>query len=804
METIEINPDMNLQEQLKQAQLDLLDIKNIATDMQSAKKILPAELTLNVSSTTLVSDNSSANMVEFASFPQKVSAVASFEMDGEFSSSVSGIRTSFPIEDCDASISNAPLASESLGSSASFQIANNESSESKTIAITSEMTSADQDAKMEEYLYQDMSQESLLDDDANAASAALDDQTQMNSQSATTIPSSQAADVLRHGISRYAPYGTRFAALMRDGTYKMSHIAGDLANRARTRGEKGGRVELALVTHKGEREQLDSALSFYENANTKAYAFGPRPGPSEVLNHLKELGIDWDYRKGENVKLLQRNASNFFKRMMEHARRLSHPLAEAYSLPSAPSNATMIAPSVPAPQPSVAPAVEADPSVRKAAAILASMMFAKIEEEPIDEDQDEMDIDHNTDYSYQSIVSSSSHSKNDRYSYGEDISDSTRITDWGRPKHHAGSFYYEVCRHTAAELSAEKEYYDKAAESFDWTSVEDVTSAYKPNRVVAPSRRPALPSLAKPKRGYYHGNGSDSEFDEWGNGNRSARNGVSSSVSKKQKVIVEKSQTFTPSAPRQRQAPKAFISNGSVPSTAPPAVIRKGREGLSAGVFLKGLSRHSPYGTRFCATMPNGEKRESYLAGDLADRVRSGPGGGELLLVLHAGEIDQLQSAWEFVVSHEDSYNIGAGQVLEYLRQVGKDANHRKPGTALLQKNAGNFFKRVQEYGKRKTADPNYLSMTPRFSNEEAQPERQQPAPATFSAAETDIPSLSTSVTVNSSTHESSSIDVPTTSDSSISLVNGQEDVFNLNANEILQVDEKDLLPVDLPASIAL
>ena len=63
----------------------------------------------------------------------------------------------------------------------------------------------------------------------------------------------------------------------------------------------------------------------------------------EKISNLKDIGIDWDYRKGDNVKLLQRNSSNFFKRMMEHARRLSHPLAENYAIPSAPANATMVA-----------------------------------------------------------------------------------------------------------------------------------------------------------------------------------------------------------------------------------------------------------------------------------------------------------------------------------------------------------------------------------------------------------------------------------------------------------------------------
>lgn len=572
-------------------------------------------------------------------------------------------------------------------------------------------------------LYQDVSQVTLEDnEDQVSGSVLLSDQpTDRPAPIQKSLDEDPGcASSLRHGISRYAPYGTRFAALMKDGSYKMSHIAGDLANRARSKSGKGGRADLVLVTHDGEREQLEAALAFYENATNK-YVFGPRPGPSEVLSHLKELGIDWDYRKGENVKLLQRNASNFFKRMMEHARRLQHILAEPYSVPPAPPNATMIinsstsltsaAPALtPAPTPA---AVEAD--VRKAAVILTSMMFAKPEAEEAaypEEFSDEMDIELSDDYSNQSnsvfqrsfdtINSSQSSLPNKRHEIDND-----RVTDWSRPKHLPGSFYFEVCRHTVQSLQEENEFYSKTAETFDWSLVEDVTSAYKPNRVF--QRAPP-----KIKRSYQYGFESDSDFEEF-RGAPQPRSGP-----KKQKIAVDRSYSqqpekpFSTPVPRQRQAPKAFVSNGSVVSTAPQAVIRKGREGLSAGVFLKGLSRHSPYGTRFCATMPSGEKRESYLAGDLADRVRTGPGGGELLLVLHPGEIDQLQSAWEFVLSQVDVYNVGAGQVLEHLRLVGKDANHRKPGTVLLQKNAGNFFKRVQEYGKRKQCDPNYLSFTPR------------------------------------------------------------------------------------------
>nr|KAJ3418837.1 hypothetical protein HK105_007768 [Polyrhizophydium stewartii] len=128
-----------------------------------------------------------------------------------------------------------------------------------------------------------------------------------------------SGDNPRHGISRYAPYGTRFAATMKDGTIRTSHVAGDLANRARMRNGRGARVDLVLVPHQGEMQQLECAWAYCEAAILRGMG---RPGPSDVLNHLRDADIDNDYRKGGGVKLLQRNASNFYKRMMEYGRRL--------------------------------------------------------------------------------------------------------------------------------------------------------------------------------------------------------------------------------------------------------------------------------------------------------------------------------------------------------------------------------------------------------------------------------------------------------------------------------------------------
>jgi hypothetical protein len=49
-----------------------------------------------------------------------------------------------------------------------------------------------------------------------------------------------------HGVSRYAPYGTRFGATMPNGTFKMSHAAGDLSERKGSKDGRGRRSELGI------------------------------------------------------------------------------------------------------------------------------------------------------------------------------------------------------------------------------------------------------------------------------------------------------------------------------------------------------------------------------------------------------------------------------------------------------------------------------------------------------------------------------------------------------------------------------
>ena len=352
----------------------------------------------------------------------------------------------------------------------------------------------------------------------------------------TCSETTSGQDSARHGISRYAPYGTRFAATMRDGTFKTSHVAGDLANRARLRGGRGARVDLILVNHPGETQQLESAWAFCESFVHRGLN---RPGPSEVLNHLRDENFDFDYRKGGGVRLLQRNASNFYKRMIEYGRKLTTPVK-----------------------------LEHRPSL--------------------------MDLDLSV--------------------FTEGILDSTETT------FQASATFTPV--------------------SQEQPSVDD----------------------------------KDYELEE-------------------DDVDDDEDQSFTPFKKR------SSFSSASTASARP----------IKTGLSNKGLSRHSPYGTRFCALMEDGGLKESFLAGDLNDRarVRGGRHRAELRLVLHQGEIDQLECAWNFIQT--SPFVPGAAAVLDYLRRNGLDENHRKPGARLLQKNAGNFFKRVQEFGKRRAFDPNYL-----------------------------------------------------------------------------------------------
>jgi hypothetical protein len=139
-----------------------------------------------------------------------------------------------------------------------------------------------------------------------------------------------------------------------------------------------------------------------------------------------------------------------------------------------------------------------------------------------------------------------------------------------------------------------------------------------------------------------------------------------------------------------------------IPSVNTVQVPVSGKLAMANGIPLQGLSRYSPYGTRFSATLPNGEIIESFISGDLKVRKET-----SLKLVLHAGEMQQLETGLEFVKLNP---HVGAAELLGCIRDLKLDINYRKGGEVLLHKEAGNFFKRVQEYGAKKYVDPTFLS----------------------------------------------------------------------------------------------
>eukprot|EP00842_Homolaphlyctis_polyrhiza_P002692 jgi/Hompol1/3423/HPOL_003234-RA len=429
----------------------------------------------------------------------------------------------------------------------------------------------------------------------------------------------------RHGISRYAPYGMRFAARMKDGTIKTSHIAGDLAHRARARGVRGQRVDLVLVTHTGENQQLQVSWAFCEEAIKRGEG---RPGPSEVLNHLRESNIDNDYRKGGNVKLLQRNASNFYKRMMEFGKRvLSGEQSVAdFGKETKLARVPITVPAVAAASDTIASSMQIDSAIDQTASGSGSMLCA-------------------------AAATAAATIEQTQHESGSEF-------DWG--------------------------------EEEDQVDVDDDDDEYLEKPV---SRRSSAA---------HNGDGHTS---------RTAKQLSSSSLSGLTAVnsSVQNSTDLSGSTSGQSTT---HIAKGPLPA-GPSRVTRTARSN-----FGKGLSRHSPYGTRFTAIMEDGTIRQSYLAGDLIDRARTAGGRsrGDLLLMIHKGEVAQLEAAWSFVQQHHEisgkTTQPAAAELLARLESMGLDINHRKKGTRLIQKNAGNLFKRVQQFGRRRAENEAYL--TPR------------------------------------------------------------------------------------------
>ncbi|KAH9265884.1 hypothetical protein BASA83_010907 [Batrachochytrium salamandrivorans] len=441
---------------------------------------------------------------------------------------------------------------------------------------------------------------------------------------------------LRQGISRYAPYGTRFRATMKDGSIKKSHIAGDLADRARVRPGRGTRVDLVLEVHQGEMDQLESAWIFCEDILKST---GVRPGPSEVLGHLRHIKIDHDYRKDSEAKLLQRNASNFYKRMIEYGRRLQSTVAVNHASSS-------ITPDV--------------------------VMMDKID-----------------------------------YSAVQNNSVPVAVTNhFVEPTPVLQIPKYSNYEGVAAILKAAMEIEETLCLRYESANAH----CFVPSEVIG-HVSPA--PLTQYTDGVSHTPKTDFDFN---NKDIVAGGKVKGCQDKKYpyglpsplNMTATSSKKYTPRkrSPARQNSYASLMTSGSTAS-----------DELSSPVSQKHVTGIPPFSIWYSVLCPdeNGSLRESFLAGDLAGRARTNGGRlrGDLTLVLHSGEINQLESGWEFIqVCRSAGHPTpGATALLDHLRQASLDFNFRQNGSKLLQKNAGNLFKRVQEFGKRRLADPNYLLM---------------------------------------------------------------------------------------------
>ncbi|KAK6092720.1 hypothetical protein MT418_006722 [Batrachochytrium dendrobatidis] len=482
----------------------------------------------------------------------------------------------------------------------------------------------------------------------------------------------------RHGISRFAPYGYRFAATMKDGSVCQSHVAGDLADRARLNGARGTRSDLVLVSHIGETTQLQSSLEY---CDAQQATTGIRPGPSDVLKHLREVGLDIDYRKEGNVKLQQRNASNFYKRMTEYAKKMHNG------------------------------------------------------EYPINSD-----ISGSVDVGISSIGNGSCHDPKEFDGVNAIIDAAAMIKDNFAFTVPSDCFWTPCTAASDAVPGCHVEHSKlKHADSADYTTL---ISTQNVDEISDDEHGLTISTNAEALQTHIQLT-TDSETDfDWGmDDDVDVDDGDEEYVDKKSNHVASRRRSISSVSPRSSRVPfykksskssikqlsmSSLLNSGctngdhsiSVSQCTPHRTCASrdlpiGTSLAMRSLYKKGLSRHSPYGTRFSALMEDGTIRESYLAGDLIHRARasSGRGRGDLNLVRHHGEASQLESAWTFYKLYTAVNHIipGASIVLDHLRKEKLDINHRENGGLLLQKNAGNLHKRVQEFGRRRTDDMYYL-----------------------------------------------------------------------------------------------
>jgi hypothetical protein len=92
--------------------------------------------------------------------------------------------------------------------------------------------------------------------------------------------------------------------------------------------------------------------------------------------------------------------------------------------------------------------------------------------------------------------------------------------------------------------------------------------------------------------------------------------------------------------------------------------------------------------------MPDGEIRESFVAGDLLNRKKLGKRLSKISLVIHEGEAAQLKIGSDYLKTNNQ---VSAGKVLDHLVEHNLDINYRKNGIKIARADASNFLKRVKE-----------------------------------------------------------------------------------------------------------
>ncbi|KAJ1341537.1 hypothetical protein BSLG_003961 [Batrachochytrium salamandrivorans] len=449
---------------------------------------------------------------------------------------------------------------------------------------------------------------------------------------------------LRQGISRYAPYGTRFRATMKDGSIKKSHIAGDLADRARVRPGRGTRVDLVLEVHQGEMDQLESAWIFCEDILKST---GVRPGPSEVLGHLRHIKIDHDYRKDSEAKLLQRNASNFYKRMIEYGRRLQSTVAVNHASSSITPDVVMMD--------------KIDYSAVQNNSVPVAVTNHFVEPTPV------LQIPKYSNYEGVAAI----------------LKAAMEIEGDAMPGLATGESLYKYnaapsIGHTAPTIQR----YESAN-----------AHCFVPSEVIG---HVSPTPLTQYTDGVSHTPKTDFDFN---NKDIVAGGKVKGCQDKKYpyglpsplNMTATSSKKYTPRkrSPARQNSYASLMTSGSTAS-----------DELSSQ-FLKNMLRLLPLQYQKLSRLP------LLLQWCALRTARSIPP------FAICGEINQLESGWEFIqVCRSAGHPTpGATALLDHLRQASLDFNFRQNGSKLLQKNAGNLFKRVQEFGKRRLADPNYLLM---------------------------------------------------------------------------------------------